>query len=196
MKKKKKRRWVGGWAGSNEGNRERDRDALTMLQLLVAQHHKTSAIRAKWQLSWIALSSHTSNLLRSFPNTTTGGAYPGLGVIRVFDLGFGGFGIIPAGSWYSNIGKITTAGSGYLNLFRIGLSGPGIRTGSEQNNRFSGYLKPSDPKDCGFWALFQRPAGSGYLNMFRMGEPWISGIKNLRSKELPVLGVSKTSWVS
>jgi hypothetical protein len=70
---------MGGWVGSNEGNRERDKDTLTMLQLLLAQHHKTSAIRAKWQLSWIALSSHTSNVLRLFPNTTTGGAYPGFG---------------------------------------------------------------------------------------------------------------------
>ncbi len=111
-KKKKKRRWVGGWVGSNEGNRERDTHTLTMLELLAAQPHKTSAIRAKWQLSWIALSSHTSNLLRLFPNTTTGGAYPGLGVLRVFHLGFwggGGVGIIPSGSWYSNIGKRTTA---------------------------------------------------------------------------------------
>ncbi len=121
--------------GSNEGNRERDRHTLTMLQLLVAQHRKTSSIRAKWQLSWIALSSHTSNLLRLFPNTTTGGAYPGWGVVRVFDLGFRGVWVIPSGSWYSNMRKRTATGSGYLNLFRIERtvgSGYFNRLGTEQ----------------------------------------------------------------
>jgi hypothetical protein len=120
-KKKKKRRWVGGWVGSNEGNRERDTHTLTMLELLAAQPHKTSAIRAKWQLSWIALSSHTSNLLRLFPNTTTGGAYPGLGVLRVFHLGFWGGGggwdntlrFLVFEHWEENNGR-----SGYLNRLR------------------------------------------------------------------------------
>jgi hypothetical protein len=130
-----------------------------MLQLLVAQHHKTSAIRAKWQLSWIALSSHTSNLLRLFPNTTTGGAYPGLGVVRVFDLGF-------RGVWDNTLRFLV------------------FEHWDETNGRFRV-----------FEPVQTRTIGSGYLNGLITEQPLVRVFETLRSKQLPVLGFFKNSWV-
>jgi hypothetical protein len=108
---------VGGWAAMKAIERETDTHRLCCSFLL----HSTTR-QAQFGPSGSFAESHSPRTQATYcacsRTRTTGGAYPGWGLFRVFNLGFWGFGIIPSGSWYSNIGKRTTAV-------------PGIRTCSE-----------------------------------------------------------------